>query len=130
MEGWMISLAIALITAISTYAVLRVRVSRLETDFKEHKVEDDKIHEDFSIRINSGFKRLDRISEKVTILERDTANLLDLPTAEKKFITRRELELHLEKIEIITDNTNKEVGVLSGKQDDILTILHAMQGSS
>ena len=35
MESWMISLCIAIVGVIGTYAVLRNRVSRLESDYKD-----------------------------------------------------------------------------------------------
>ena len=134
MESWMVSLGIAVIASIGTYSVLQYRVKRLESDYKSH-VDDSttfarEIHDRItstdkasSIRIDAGFKRVDVITDRTTVLERDTANLLDLPTAEAKFITRKELELHLDKIEIITGNTNKEVSILMGKQDEILGLL-------
>ena len=123
MESWMVNIFIALVGVIGTYAVLRSRVTRLESDYQQHIQDSDKAVVKIHERIDAGFKRLDYVSEKTVILERDTANLLTLETAEKKFVTRVELGLHLEKIEIITGNTNKEVTLLMGKQDEILDIL-------
>ena len=122
----MINIVIALFGIAGTYAVLRARVSRLESDRIKDKEDYEKERDDFSKRLNAGFKRIDEVSDKVIILERDSKNLLDLDTAEKKFVTRIEMKLHLEKIEIVTENTNKEVGRITGKQSDILDLLHKM----
>lgn len=136
-ESWMINIVILIVGIVGTYAVLRARVSRLEKDYSDHIEQSEKRVSDIYLKINSeskevnlrvdaGFKRLDTVSKEVTVLERDSAKFLDLPAAEARFVTRKELDLHLEKIEIITGNTNKEVGLLMGKQDSILDILHKM----
>lgn len=126
MEGWMINIAIALFGIAGTYAVLRARVSRLESDRIKDKEDYEKEKDDFIKRLNAGFKRIDTVSDKVIILERDSKNLLDLDTAEKKFVTRVEMKLHLEKIEIVTENTSKEVSRIMEKQSNILDLLHKM----
>jgi len=133
-ESWMIEVVGVIGISISTYAVLRSRVARLEADYKEHIDQSEKRviaiyakidsnHDTCEFRLNAGFKKLDIITKDVTILERDTSNLLDLPAAEARFVSKGELALHLEKIEIITSNTNKTVEQLMGKQDTILEIL-------
>jgi len=138
MQPWMIDALMIVGGGIAIFTMLRVRVTRLEADYRDHILQSDKrviaIYEKIdennkanNVRIDAGFKRVDQVSEKVTILERDTANLLDLDTAEAKFVTRKELDLHLDKIEIITGNTNKEVSLLMGKQEDILTLLHEIK---
>jgi len=122
--GVIVTIIAAMAGFIGGYAVLRSRVSRLADDFKEHIKENDEKAKAVHDRINAGFKRMDDVTAKVIVLQRDTATHMDLPTAELKFVTRRELELHLDKIEIITDNTNQQVTLLMGKQDEILSILN------
>lgn len=111
---------------IGIYFVLRYRVLTLEkkseADSINHKT-DNNINNN---RIDAGFKRIDKLNDKVIILEQDSKSHLDLETAEAKFITRKELELHLEKIEIVTDSTNEQVKQVMGKQDDILDVLSSI----
>jgi len=123
----MINIVIAIIAMAGTYAVLRSRVSRLELDYQSHIIDSNEYKKDTQRRLDAGFKRIDKVIERTTILERDTEKLLDLETAERKFITRVEMKLHLEKIELVTGNTNKELDILMGKQDKILDILNIIK---
>lgn len=134
MESWMISLLIAVLGVVSTYAVLRNRVTRLEEDHREHVLHDDKyhsrehdthemIHKDFAERLNKCFKELDYAKERVTVLERDTSFHLTMPKAEEKFVSKGELELHLRNIELKTDHTSKMVDSMVGKLDDLNRLL-------
>jgi len=127
----MVGLGISAVGAISTYAVLRAKVARLELDFSSHVAHDDRVHEreqnhhvathtEFNTKINSGFRRLDDIGEKVTILERDTVNLLTMAKAEEKFVSKLELQLHLKNIELSTAHTDKTVGAMEKTMGIIL----------
>jgi len=133
----MVGLGISAVGAISTYAVLRAKVSRLELDFSSHVAHDDRVHEreqnhhllkhtECNTKINSGFKRLDDIGEKVTILERDTVNLLTMAKAEEKFVSKMELQLHLKNIELSTAHTDRTVGNMSKTMDIILGKLESI----
>jgi len=115
-----------ILSQIGMYFVLRYRVSMLEKNFVTHDVNDAQKHTNDNKRIDAGFKKIDSLSDKIIVLEQDTKFHLDLETAEAKFITRKELELHLEKIEIVTGSTNNQVKLLMGKQDDILDALAAL----
>lgn len=123
----MISVVIAVIGVAVGYGVQRNRVARLEQDNKDQRTEYTEYKKETQGRIDAGFKRLDGLVNRVTILERDIEKALDLETAEKKFITRIEMTLHLEKIEIVTDNTSNELRVLQGKQDTVLDILNMIK---
>lgn len=127
MESWMINIVIAVIAIAGTYAVLRSRVARLESDYKQHIIDSNEYKKETQRKLDAGFKRIDTVMDRTTILERDTEKLLDLETAERKFITRVEMKLHLEKIELVTGNTNKELDILMGKQDTILDILNVIK---
>ena len=123
----MINIVIAVIAIAGTYAVLRSRVARLESDYKQHIIDSNEYKKETQRKLDAGFKRIDTVMDRTTILERDTEKLLDLETAERKFITRVEMKLHLEKIELVTGNTNKELDILMGKQDTILDILNVIK---
>ena len=123
----MISVAVAVVGVIGTYAVLRNRVARIEYDYEQHIIESTEYKKDTLRRLDAGFKRIDGISDRATILERDTEKLLDLETAEKKFVTRVEMTLHLEKIEIVTANIDKEVGRFAGKQNEMFDLLNQIK---
>lgn len=131
MESWIVSLVIALVGVVGTYAVLRNRVTRLEADYQQHMTESNavviKIHE----RIDASFKRADQTLERVVILERDTSTHLTMPKAEEKFVSKVELALQLKNIsqEIhhtnrTVDDTNSLVKILVGKLDDMNQVLH------
>lgn len=108
---------------IGTYYVLRYRVTLLEKNFSTH-IEDSTIqHKEETRRLEASFKRIDTLSDRITILERDTKSHLDLPTAEVKFVSKAELELHLKNIETITTNTNKLVDSMMGKMDMLTSLL-------
>jgi len=127
MESWMINIVIAIVGIAGTYAVLRNRVARLESDYRQHIIDSNEYKKETQRKLDAGFKRIDTVIERTTILERDTEKLLDLETAERKFITRVEMKLHLEKIELVTGNTSKELAVLMGKQDSVLEILNVLK---
>ena len=134
MESWMINVAIAVSGVIATYAVLRSRVERLETDLSKH-VERDEIlhntesanrsisHRESTSRFDAGFKRLDILSDRITVLERDTANHLDMPKAEERFVSHKELQLHMLNIENTLKHTDKQVEHMSGKLDELTRLL-------
>lgn len=111
---------------IGIYFVLRYRVLMLEKKSELSGRENLTVNESVNKKLDAGFKRIDRLSDKLIILEQDSKFHLDLETAEAKFITRKELELHLERIEIVTSSTNDQVKQLMGKQDDILDALSSI----
>ena len=147
-ESWMISGAIALAAGISTWAVLKERQARFQLDMDanesdnskkisnlyeyidKHISSDDRLHRqeneahnshysNFNERMNAGFKRVDDLDKRITILERDTATHLTMPKAEEKFVSKAELDLHLKNIELSTKHTEHLVNGMSGKLDSL-----------
>ena len=147
-ESWMISGAIALVAGISTWAVLKERQARFQLDMDanesdnskkisnlyeyidKHISSDDRLHRqeneahnshysNFNERMNAGFKRVDDLDKRITILERDTATHLTMPKAEEKFVSKAELDLHLKNIELSTKHTEHLVNGMSGKLDSL-----------
>lgn len=112
MDHWAVELLISVSGLIGTYAVLRSTVA-------EHTRNIDSIEK----KIDAGVKRLDDVQDKVIVLERDTSRHIDLPTAEDRFVSKHELQLHLQNIELITKHTDKQVETLTGKLDDLTTLL-------
>jgi hypothetical protein len=43
--------------------------------------------------------------------------------AEAKFVSKRELELHLKNIELMTKNTSQKVDKMEGKLEDLIEVL-------
>lgn len=123
MESWMVSIGIAVAGVIGTYAVLRNRVERLENDQKTHLIDAAAKATDLNRKLDTQFKRIDCITERTTVLERDTSNHLDLVKAEAKFVSKRELDLHLKNIELTAKNTNKTVEKMEGKLEELISIL-------
>lgn len=126
MEDWMVSLGIAAAGAISTFAVMRARVTRLESDLESHENSDNKLHEKEQKTFEQLADKFDVALERLTVLERDTATHLTMPKAEEKFVSKRELDLHLKNIELQTQhinstvkNTNDMVATIMGKLEEM-----------
>jgi len=136
MESWMFEVLIVLAGAIGTYAVARNRLERLELDFKEHVKRDDDIHakeivvhnethKEFNMKFDAGFKRLDTVIDRIIVLEQSTKDHLGLREAEDKFVSHRELQLHLNNIENSIKHIEKNSDAMSGKLGELLDILHS-----
>jgi hypothetical protein len=138
MEGWMISLGFGAITIAVAWGYNKATSAQLKDDIKKvqdalqsHADKDDRVHEretlhhadihkDFIERHNATFNKIDALSEKITILERDTSTHLTMPKAEQKFVSKGELELHLKNIELTMTHTSKNVDLMMGKLDILL----------
>jgi hypothetical protein len=123
MESWMINLIIASVGVVGTYAVLRNRVDRLEKDLAEDDKNQGEANAAVDRKIDAGFKRLDVISDRVTILERDTSTHLDMPRAEERFVSHKELQLHIQNIDNTIKHMDKNVEHMSGKLDELTKLL-------
>ena len=123
MESWMINLVIAAVGVVGTYAVLRNRVDRLEKDLEEDAKTQVEAHASVARKIEAGFKRLDVVFDRVTILERDTSTHLDMPRAEERFVSHKELQLHIQNIENNINHMDKNVEHMSGKLDELMRLL-------
>jgi len=119
----MINLVIAAVGVIGTYAVLRNRVDRLEKDLAEDTRTQVEAHTSVARKIEAGFKRLDVVSDRVTVLERDTSTHLDMPRAEERFVSHKELQLHVQNIENNIKHMDKNVEHMSGKLDELTKLL-------
>jgi len=122
-ESWMVNVAIAIAGIIGTYAVLKTRVERLEVDLKGHIEAFGINKKEIYRRFDEQCKRVDSCTQRVTILERDTSTHLDMTKAEEKFVSKKELELHLRNIELMATNTNQKVEKIEGKLGDLVEIL-------
>ena len=131
LDSWMISLAIALLSSISTYAVLKYRVSATELLLNKH-VENDKLEKkDLDRKLNTQFKRIDSINEKQTVLEQASKTFLDVEKAEEQFVQSRELELHLQALELKMQFTKETIVSIQqsiekteGKLEELVSLLH------
>ena len=131
LDSWMISLAIALLSSISTYAVLKYRVSATELLLNKH-IESDKIEKkDLDRKLNAQFKRIDSINEKQTVLEQASKTFLDVEKAEEQFVQSRELELHLQALELKMQFTKETIVSIQqsiekteGKLEELVSLLH------
>jgi hypothetical protein len=106
------------------------KISNLYEYIDKHVASDDRLHAqeseahnahyiNYNERINAGFKRVDNLDKRITILERDTATHLTMPKAEEKFVSKAELDLHLKNIELSTKHTEHLVDGMSSKLDGL-----------
>lgn len=134
MESWVLSLVIAVSGVIGTYAVLRHRVASLESDLKELRLENEKLHErevthhevihkDFVNKFDAGFKRLDTVIERLIVLEQDTKDHLNLKEADERFVSHRELKLHLTNIDNSMQHISKNSDAMTKKLEELTHIL-------
>lgn len=134
MESWVISLVIAVSGVIGTYAVLRHRVATLEHELTIHKGEDDRyhekesthhdvIHKEFTTKFDAGFKRLDTIIERVIVIEQDTKEYLNIREADERFVSHRELQLHLTNIDNSMQHISKNSDAMTKKLEELAHIL-------
>lgn len=86
--------------------------------------------EDNHDKFNSGFKRLDIVVDRVTVIEQNLLNYLDLKQMEERFVTKKELELHMKNIELSQSQQAKDTSRVRdhiSKMDDKLdTIIQAI----
>lgn len=122
MESWMINVIGAVATIIAGYAVLRKTVAGHEEKFKEMRKEHAENIDYMDKRINAGFKRLDETINRTTILEQSTKEHLGLREAEERFVSHKELRLHIANIENTLKHMEKE-SVSQSKKLDYLTEL-------
>ena len=127
LDSWMIQIGTIIMGVVATYAVLRSRVTRLEEDSKTHNEEDRLYKKDLDSRMNTQFKRLDEALNRCTILEQNSTHHLDLNTAEEKFVSKKELDLRLQNIEIEARHTSKTVDKIEGKLEQVL---YALSGAA
>ena len=119
----MINLGLILLGGAATYGALRTRLIGVEKDLEKHKQHDDSYHGDMSRKQDAQFKRIDTTINRVTIVEQKISKFLDLEEAEKKFVSKRELELHLKNIELTTKNTSHQVDKIEGKLEELVALL-------
>jgi len=136
-ESWMVGAGIAIAGVVGAYSVTKYKadenksdidtvknelnntITDLKADMKEHDNFDVKHHEDINKRVNAAFKRIDEVSNDVIILQRDTANHLDMGKAEVKFVSKEELALHMKNIDIELAHINENSKLMVGKLDDL-----------
>ena len=130
----MISVGLSVVTFISTYAVLKDRHARLTSDVREH-IKDDmtlhareseahaKIYAEFETKMNAAFKRIDTLSERLVVLERDTSTHLDMQKAEARFVSHKELQLHMINIEQTLKHTDKEIANMAETLSDLTRMI-------
>lgn len=134
MESWMVEVAIVLAGAIGTWAVTRNRLDRLEKDLKEHSTDDDTLHKEeaidrkesyklFEAKFDAGFKKLDTVIDRVIVLEQSTKEHLGLREAEDKFVSHKELQLHLKNIEGSMHHIEKNSDDMKVELNKLTTLL-------
>lgn len=122
MEDWVIQVVGGGITLIVGYAVLRKTVSSHDEQIKEIKKDHSYNLDLIDKRINAGFKRLDEVATRITVLEQSTKEHLGLREAEERFVSHKELQLHIANIESTLKHMEKE-SVAQSKKLDYLTEL-------
>ena len=115
MEGVVIQVIGGIATIIAGYAVLRKTVAEHEEQLKEIKTVHTKSMDDIERRVNAQFKRIDDVGNRTTVLEQSTKEHLGLREAEDRFVSHKELQLHLNNIE--SSIRHIENGQIEMKQD-------------
>lgn len=123
MESWVIQIAVGLGSALAGYAVLRHTVTGHGVAISEIKKHNTEIKDEIHRQINAGFKRLDNATERITILEQNTKEHLGLREAEDKFVSHKELQLHIANIENTLKHMEKESMSQSKKLDYLTELL-------
>jgi hypothetical protein len=130
-ESWMVSFAIALAGSVSTYAVLRYRVSANETVVDKHIENDKIISKDADKKLDAQFRRIDALSDKITVLEQERKTFLNIKNAEEQFVQNKELDLHLKTLELkmqftkeTMETIQRSVEKTEGKLEELVSLLH------
>lgn len=122
MESWIVQVIGGIATIIAGYAVLRKTVAGHEEKFRDMKKENHDSFSDLERRINAGFKRIDEVGNRTTVLEQSTKEHLGLREAEDRFVSKEMLQLHINNIENTLKHMEKE-SVSQSKKLDYLTEL-------
>lgn len=123
MEGWVLQVAVGIGSALAGYAVLRHTVAGHGVAIGEIKKHNSDTKDEIHRQINAGFKRLDHATERITILEQNTKEHLGLREAEDKFVSHKELQLHIANIENTLKHMEKESMSQSKKLDYLTELL-------
>lgn len=103
---------------------VRYQVSGMAKAYDLHVLEN-------SDQFNMSFNRLDKIIDRVTVIEQSMLNYLDLKDMEERFVTKKELELHLKNIELSqsqqakdTSRVRDHISRMDDKLDTIVQAVH------
>jgi len=115
-------------TLIAMFVLMRAKTAQHSEQIAEIRKWQKEHSDGNENRINGGFKRLDNTVDRVTVLEQNSKQHLDLKEAEEKFVSKEELRLQLETIAVSTAYTRKEVDKIEGKLDTNQGMLHDILG--
>lgn len=123
MESLAFQVAVGIGSALAGYAILRHTVSEHGVAINEMEKHSSDMKDEILRHINAGFKRLDHATERITILEQNTKEYLGLREAEDKFVSHKELQLHIANIENTLKQMEKESMSQSKKLDYLTELL-------
>lgn len=78
-------------------------IERLEDTSQRWQTSHHETHKDLDQKMHAVFRRVDDIGEKVTILERDTAQHIDKPTADDRYVQHKEMQRIETKLDHISE---------------------------
>lgn len=126
MEGWMIQIFGAVATLISAWAIMRHTVNVHDKKIEKIEITQNLDREKFQLSLSSGVKRFEELGEKITVLQQTTNSHLDLKQAEDRFVSHKEMSLHIANIENSIKHIEKQMETANketAKKLDYLTEL-------
>ena len=120
-------LALAGFAILSSYFMIKNKVSQHDEKFVESE---KKYKEDFETvdhKVDKCFSKYDDLNKTVSMIERELEKKASLKEVAEEYVSRRELELTLQKIELVTTSTNKEVAKIDKQMEEIIHILQEIR---
>ena len=122
----LVTIATIAISAGIAWGTVKAMLSKHEEEIRDVKEDGNenikKIEKEIKEIAEKQETAIKRLSNKIGELERAVQKALDHDTAEKKFVTQRELQLRLENIYAQINSIDKKIDILieyiKGKKDD------------
>lgn len=115
-----ITVASAALSVGVAYGVVKMSIKNHEEKFKRNDGKFKDVEDKIEDLEKSQQEEIRKLSEKIEHLEIAINRFLDRDTAEKKFVTQRELELHLRNIDQRVSSIEKQIKSMDMKLDEVL----------
>jgi len=119
-----ISLVMGLIAVVTNFVTTRVQLQHLTEKVEGNQTLSDKADSEINAHINEGFSEMEKIKNKIAVLEEKNLQTLTSTSAEQKFVTKEVLDLKLKHIELSISHVESNI---AGIKEDVAKILIAVQ---